>query len=163
MGFSYGGCLTAYAITRTDRFRAASINEGPANLLGYALAVAGQPDRVEILSDQAGFGSPWHPDSERTLREQSAIYRIDRVRTPTLLEYGIASMAEPHGTELFGALQRFRVPSMFIVYPRTGHGIEEPLLREDSYRRNLAWFDYWVLGRGSNPITAPTDSIAHGR
>jgi dipeptidyl aminopeptidase/acylaminoacyl peptidase len=160
MGFSYGGAFTAYAITRTDRFRAASINEGPANFLRYAMSVAGQRERVAILHDQAGFGSPWHPDSLRTLIDQSAVYRMNRVHTPALLEFGIASMAEPEGTELFGALQRFHVPSLLVVYPRTGHGIEEPLLREDSFQRNLAWFDYWVLGQGPNPIT---DDRASGR
>ena len=152
MGFSYGGALSAYAITRTGRFRAASINEGPANFLRYAVTLAGQHDRVAILHDQAGFGSPWHPDSLRTLLQQSAIYRMDRVRTPTLLEFGLSSVAQPDGIELFGVLQRFRVPSALIVYPRTGHGIEEPLLLEDSYRRNLEWFDWWVLGRGESPL-----------
>jgi dipeptidyl aminopeptidase/acylaminoacyl peptidase len=77
---------------------------------------------------------------------------MDRVRMPTLLEFGVNSLAQPDGIEMFGVLQRFRVPSELVVYPRTGHGIEEPLLREDSYRRNVAWFDYWVLGRGNNPI-----------
>jgi dipeptidyl aminopeptidase/acylaminoacyl peptidase len=154
MGFSYGGALSAYTITRTARFRSASINEGPANFLRYAVTVAGQRDRVAILHDQAGFGSPWHPDSLRTLMEQSGIFRMDRVRTPTLLEFGMTSLAEPDGTEMFGVLQRFGVPSALVVYPRTGHGVEEPLLREDSYRRNLAWFDYWVLGRGENPLGA---------
>jgi dipeptidyl aminopeptidase/acylaminoacyl peptidase len=152
MGFSYGGALSAYTITRTNRFRAASINEGPANFLRYAVTVAGQHDRVTILHDQAGFGSPWHPDSLRTLMDQSGIFQMDRVRTPTLLEFGVASLAEPDGIEMFGVLQRFRVPSALVVYPRTGHGIEEPVLREDSYQRNIAWFDHWVLGRGENPL-----------
>lgn len=44
MGFSYGGALTAYAITRTGRFRAAAVNEGPANFLRYAVTVAGQSE-----------------------------------------------------------------------------------------------------------------------
>ncbi|HEX3233638.1 MAG TPA: prolyl oligopeptidase family serine peptidase [Gemmatimonadales bacterium] len=156
MGFSYGGALSAYTITHTDRFRAASINEGPANFLRYAVTVAGQRDRVAILHDQAGFGSPWHPDSLRTLLDQSGIFRMDRVRTPTLLEFGFTSLAEPDGIEMYGVLQRFRVPSALVVYPRTGHGIEEPFLREDSYRRNVAWFDYWVRGRGENPLAAST-------
>jgi dipeptidyl aminopeptidase/acylaminoacyl peptidase len=152
MGFSYGGALTAFSITRTDRFRAASINEGPANFLRYAVTVAAQRDRVAILHDQAGFGSPWHPDSFHTLLNQSAVYQMDRVHTPALLEFGITSLAEPDGIEMFGVLQRFGVPSMLVVYPRTGHGVEEPLLREDSFQRNRAWFDYWVLGRGVNPL-----------
>jgi dipeptidyl aminopeptidase/acylaminoacyl peptidase len=152
MGFSYGGALTAYAMTRTTRFRAASANEGPANFLRYAVTVAGQPDRVAILRDQAGFGSPWHPDSFRTLVDQSAIFCMNRVRTPVLLEFGAVSLAEPDGIEMFGVLQRFHVPSQLVVYPRTGHGVEEPLLREDSFERNIAWFDYWVLGQGTNPL-----------
>lgn len=84
--------------------------------------------------------------------EQSAIYQMHRVRTPTMLEFGVHALAEPDGIEILGVLQRFRVPSELVVYPRTGHGVEEPLLREDSFRRNLAWFDYWVLGQGASPL-----------
>jgi hypothetical protein len=40
-----------------------------------------------------------------------------------------------------------KVPSEFIVYRRTGNGINEPVLSEDSMLRNLEWFDFWVMER----------------
>jgi dipeptidyl aminopeptidase/acylaminoacyl peptidase len=150
-GFSYGAGLTAYAITRTPRFKAAGIFEGFPNNLRSALRAAGVEDRRELLKDQRGFGSPWDADGRRTLLANSPIFDMDKARTPTLLEYGANSAAREDGNELFSALQFFKIPSLYIVYPRSGHSIDEPKLRLDSFERQLAWFDYWVLGKGENP------------
>jgi hypothetical protein len=39
------------------------------------------------------------------------------------------------------------VPSEWYVYPRSGHGWDEPGLMLDAYRRHVAWFDYWIHGK----------------
>jgi len=31
------------------------------------------------------------------------------------------------------------------VYPRQGHGVAEPRLQLDVMRRNLEWFERWVM------------------
>lgn len=38
----------------------------------------------------------------------------------------------------------FGVPVEHIFCPRSGHGYDEPLILQDSYRRQIAWFDYWL-------------------
>jgi dipeptidyl aminopeptidase/acylaminoacyl peptidase len=146
-GFSFGACLTAYAITQTNRFRAASLDEGYTDFVHHLFSVAGKPDAIELQRDQVGFELPWDPAALKVLMDQSPIYMANRIRTPTLLEYGALSAAKSAGAPLFGALQQFHVPSKFIVYPRTGHGVEEPVLLLDSFERNLAWFDRWLLGK----------------
>jgi dipeptidyl aminopeptidase/acylaminoacyl peptidase len=150
-GFSFGGGLASYVLAHTTRFKAGGIFEGYPNTLRTALRAAGSADRRELLKDQAGFGSPWNERDRRVLWENSPIYAMDAAKTPTLLEFGELSAAHDDGNELYAALQFFGVPSLYIVYPRTGHGIDEPKLMVDSYERQLAWFDYWVLGKGEDP------------
>lgn len=150
-GFSFGGGLASYILAHTTRFKAGSISEGYPNNLRTALRAAGSADWRELLQDQAGFGSPWNEKDRAVLWENSPIYAMNAAKTPTLLEFGELSAAHDDGNELYSALQFFKVPSLYIVYPRTGHGIDEPKLLIDSYQRQLQWFDYWLLGKGEDP------------
>jgi dipeptidyl aminopeptidase/acylaminoacyl peptidase len=149
-GFSYGAVLTAFGITQTMRFEAASINDGPVDFPETMALGAANPGMQQHWQDQAGFSDPYDPQDLARMKAQSPIYHIANARTPSLLEYGHkdhGGVGEMMGGKLFQGLRRFGVPSEFILYPRTGHGIYEPRLRKESARRNLEWFDYWLLGR----------------
>jgi dipeptidyl aminopeptidase/acylaminoacyl peptidase len=146
LGFSYGGYLTAFAITQTHRFKAASVNEGIVDIPYNAFLQAGSEHRRSLLRIMSGFDPPYEPSSLHAMMDQSALYHLDAVTTPVLLEYGLNSEAGDQGRLFFNGLARFNVPAEFIVYPRTGHGIEEPLLKQASMERNIAWFDYWMRG-----------------
>jgi dipeptidyl aminopeptidase/acylaminoacyl peptidase len=143
-GFSYGGALTAYIVTQTNRFRAASIGEGAVDPVAQLFGLGGQPDAVALQHDQRGYNLPWDPAAKKAIEAQTPLYLADRVKTPCLLEYGVLSEAKSDGVPFFNALQHFGVPSELIVYPRTGHGADEPLLLLDSFERNLAWFEKWL-------------------
>lgn len=153
MGFSYGAGLSAYAVTQTYRFKADSSQDGMSDMVSAALQTAGDPSWIDRWRDQFGLTDPWDPNQLREMVRQSPVYHVNDVKTPVLLEAGIHSFAPDQWRMLYQALQRFKVPSQMVVYPRTGHGILEPKLLADSYRRNIEWFDYWVLGKGANPLT----------
>lgn len=72
--------------------------------------------------------------------------RLDRVKTPVLVESGEQG-AWKRDRVYFRGLQHFWVPSEWYVYPRSGHGWDEPGLMLDAYRRHVAWFDYWIHGK----------------
>jgi dipeptidyl aminopeptidase/acylaminoacyl peptidase len=146
MGFSYGAGLTAYAITRTQRFRAAIIDEGFPNNVRVALAAGGDSDTMKRLRDQRGFPPIWDPRGLEILIAQSPLLAFNRVVTPTLLLYGADSLAPTDGVDSLRALREFNVPSQLVVYPRTAHIIGEPQLLADSFCRSLTWFDYWMSG-----------------
>jgi dipeptidyl aminopeptidase/acylaminoacyl peptidase len=101
------------------------------------------------------------------MRLQSPIHRVSTARTPALLEFGERSNAPDNGRVLFQGLQAFHVPSELVVYPRTGHGVEEPLLRRDSMERNVEWMDYWVLGQATERMAKKwamrrtTEAVSH--
>jgi dipeptidyl aminopeptidase/acylaminoacyl peptidase len=147
-GWSYGGGLAAYAISHVGYYRAASIGEASAvNTVQALFELSGLPRPLNLLERVYGQRSPFD-SSERALSERDDfLSQAGHIRTPALLEFGLLSLDQRVGIPLYEALTRFGIPTELVVYPRTGHALSEPALRLDSYRRNVAWWDYWLLGR----------------
>lgn len=141
MGWSYGGYLTAFTITQTTRFRAASVGAGITNLVSFA----GTADIPGFIHSY--FGADFWEDPDLWLA-RSAVFNVGAVSTPTLIQHGENDLRVPlsQGVELYTALERRGVPTTMVIYPRQGHSVSEPELRLDVMRRNLEWFERWVLG-----------------
>ncbi len=153
-GFSYGFGLGLETIAQTQRFRAASLGDGVVEMLSVAYSQAAMPWYQDLLRDLAGIGNMTTPAGVEGLFRESSLLRIGNVKTPVLAEFGsIHGLAATQGRILMHALRLQGVPVELVAYPRTGHGVVEPLLRLDSMRRNLEWFDYWVQGNGSPRMT----------
>lgn len=155
-GASYGGYLTAYAISQTPRFAAASINDGPVDLVSEY----GQNYATRSQLDKWYFdGTPWaRPD---IYARQSPITYASRVRAPVLMRYGGRSSTGDNvrqsymlaqGLEFYAALHDNGVPVQFVLHPDQGHGIHDWALYKDWVLRNLCWFDYWLRHEGHNPL-----------
>ena len=136
MGWSYGGYMTSFAITRTDRFRAASMGAGLPNLVSMVHTT----DIPDYLAAHQG-AELWEDVEE--YERHSAMYRLDRVTTPTQVLHGTGDLRVPfdQGRELYLGLQRRGVPTEMIAYPRTPHGPREPKLLMDVTPRILSWFE----------------------
>ena len=136
MGWSYGGYMTSWVITQTDRFKVASVGAGVTNLMSF-----------NGTSDIPGFIPDYfHGDSWEKLdayRKHSAMFNVGGVTTPTLIQHGEKDVRVPisQGYELYNALRRQGVEVKMVVYPRQPHGIREPKLQLDAMKRNLEWFD----------------------
>jgi dipeptidyl aminopeptidase/acylaminoacyl peptidase len=142
MGWSYGGYMTSWIITQTDRFKAASVGAGLPNLMSFS----GTADVPDFVVDYFG-GEFW--EEPEAWQAHSALFNIDGVTTPTLIQHGEEDRRVPisQAYELRNALSRQDVDVTMVVYPRQPHGIQEPKLQLDAMHRNLSWFDRWVLGR----------------
>jgi dipeptidyl aminopeptidase/acylaminoacyl peptidase len=142
MGWSYGGYMTSWIITQTDRFKAASVGAGVTNLYSFT----GQTDIPEFMKSYWGVW-PW--DDPQLYQGRSAVYHIQNVKTPTLIQHGEADARVPiaQGRELYIGLKKMGVPVKFVIYPRQPHGIREPRLLMDAMRRNLEWVERWLRGR----------------
>ena len=136
MGWSYGGYMTSFAVTRTDRFKAASMGAGLPNLLSMTTTT----DLGDYLVGHMG-AEFW--DDYATYEKHSAMYRIRNVTTPTQVIHGAQDLRVPftQGQEFYTALDRRGVPTEMIVYPRTPHGPTEPKFVMDVTPRILSWFD----------------------
>jgi dipeptidyl aminopeptidase/acylaminoacyl peptidase len=139
MGWSYGGFMTGWAITQTDRFKAASFGAGLTNLMSFY----GQTDIPSFLERYWG-GTPW--EQKEIYEKHSAMTFIKNVRTPTLIQHGEKDERVPlaQSQELYAALKRRGVPVEMAVYPRQGHNVLEPRLQRDVLTRNLEWFERWL-------------------
>lgn len=140
MGWSYGGYMTAWTITQTKRFRAASVGAGVTNLVSFT----GTADIPGFLPDYFA-GEFW--DKPEIYQKHSPMFQVKGVTTPTLIQHGEKDERVPlsQGQELYNALKRQGCETRMIVYPRTPHGIEEPRLLLDCMRRNLEWFEEKLL------------------
>jgi len=138
-GGSYGGYLSAWAVTQTNRFKAASVFAGAVDLAAHY----GQSDIQKYRAYDFG-GTPW--ETPENWKRSSPMTYIANVKTPTQVLVGEADprVPYPQGQELYRALVALNVPTEFVHYPREGHGLREPRHRADQWMRMLAWFDRWV-------------------
>ncbi len=136
MGWSYGGYLTSYVVTRTARFKAASMGAGLPNLVSMVYST----DIPEYLVAHMGGNELW--EDYETYQKHSAMYRLNEITTPTQVIHGQNDLRVPfdQGREFFMALDRIGVPTEMVVYPRTPHGPTEPKFQMDVSGRIIDWF-----------------------
>jgi dipeptidyl aminopeptidase/acylaminoacyl peptidase len=141
MGWSYGGYLTAWTITQTNRFRAASEGAGPVDLF----TMYGGTDIPEFMESYFG-GSPWTATQLYLIHSPMAF--VEHARTPTLIQQGAEDRRVPTaiGDELYRALKAQGVECEMIRYPHSGHSLGSPKLVKEALTRNLEWFDHYVRG-----------------
>ena len=141
-GGSYGGFMTAWITTRTNRFRAAQADR----MISDWLYWYGASD-AQGLTEFEFFGKPW--DNFALYDSLSPIRHVHKVRTPTL----IVQSEEDHRTPMgnaeiwFMALKKQGVPVELVRYPRSTHELSrsgEPWLLVDRLGRLRQWFAYWL-------------------
>jgi dipeptidyl aminopeptidase/acylaminoacyl peptidase len=135
-GGSYGGFMTNWIVTQTQRFRAAVSVASLSNLVSFYATSLYQ----DLIHAEFG-GFPW--DNYDLLWQWSPIRYVRQVQTPILFLHG-ENDNDVHITqaeEMYMALRRREVDTILVRYPREGHGFREPKHRVDALRRTLAWFD----------------------
>ncbi len=139
MGWSYGGFMTSWVVTQTQRFDAAVVGAGVTNLWSFT----GTADIPGFLPDYFQ-GEPW--EAFENYRSHSPITFAHRVKTPTLVLHGEADVRVPlsQGQEFYRALKSAGVITRMVVYPRTPHGPREPKFVIDIANRHLDWVDKYV-------------------
>lgn len=157
MGRSYGGYMTAWIITQTDRFAIASLGAAMFDLRSF-YGQTDIPGYLEYYLD----GDPW--SASEAYKRHSPISYANQIRTPTLIIQGEADHRVPlsQAKELYQALRRHDVEVEFIILPRQGHVTTEPRLQQYSLERNLQWFERWLVPNSAQDDERGKPSAAGG-
>jgi dipeptidyl aminopeptidase/acylaminoacyl peptidase len=135
-GWSYGGYMTMWGVTQTNRFKAAMAGAGLANFQSYY---------GENKIDQwmiPFFGKSVYDDPE-VYAKSSPMTFIKKVKTPTLIIVGDSDgeCPTPQSYEFWHALKTLGVETQLVVYEHEGHHFSKPEHQRDRTRRTVAWFD----------------------
>jgi len=138
-GWSYGGYMTMWTVTQTNRFRGAVAGAGVANWQSYY---------GQNLIDQwmiPFFGASVY-DDPAVYEKSSPIHFIKNVKTPTLVILGErdAECPAPQSYEFWHALKTLGVPTQLIVYAGEGHLFLKPQNQADRMDQTVAWFDKYL-------------------
>ncbi len=139
IGWSYGGYMTMWAVTQTDRFRAAVAGAGIADWQSYY----GQ-NRIDRWMVPF-FGASVYDDPKVYARSSPMTY-IKNVKTPTLVLHGDrdSEVPTPQGYEFWHALKTLGVPTQLVIYADEGHAISKREHQRDIQRRVVAWFEKYL-------------------
>jgi dipeptidyl aminopeptidase/acylaminoacyl peptidase len=139
MGWSYGGFMTSWIVTQTNRFKAASAGAPVTNLMSFN----GTSDIPAFIPDY--FGGQFY-DAMDLYQKHSPIFNVKSVVTPTMIQQGDADVRVPisQGYEFYNALKVKGVPTRMIVLPRQPHGPTEPKMQLAAMKANLDWFDKYI-------------------
>ncbi len=147
-GWSYGGYMTMWIDTQTDKFKAISPGAGLPNLISmYA-----QTDIHKYLTEFEGMKTP--ADNYQEYWDHSPMKFINNVKTPTMILHGQADTRVPiaQSEEFFRGLTDRHVPVEYVTYPRENHGFVEPRHIQDRWQRYLVFFGKYL---NNPPVTEP--------
>ncbi len=135
-GWSYGGMLTNYVITRDRRFKAATSGASISNVL------AGYGTDQYVREYEAELGPPWAATAT-WLRVSNPFLHADRIVTPTLFLCGEEDANVPllNSEQMYQALRSLGLDTRLVVYPGQHHVISRPSYVLDRMRRYLEWYD----------------------
>jgi dipeptidyl aminopeptidase/acylaminoacyl peptidase len=151
-GWSYGGYMTFWIDTQTDRFKAISPGAGLPDLY----SMYSQTDIHRYMTLFFGRKAPW--DNFDEYWAHSPMKYVENVKTPTMVLHGQADtrVPIPQAEEFYRALYERHVPVEYVTYPRENHGFVEPRHIQDRWQRYLVFFGKYL---NNPPVTEPKDVV----
>jgi dipeptidyl aminopeptidase/acylaminoacyl peptidase len=151
-GWSYGGYMTMWIDTQTDRFKAISPGAGLPDLY----SMYSQTDIHRYLTVFYNAKSPW--DNYQEYWDHSPMKFIGNVKTPTMILHGQGDtrVPIPQSEEFYRALYERHVPVEYVTYPRENHGFVEPRHIQDRWQRYLVFFGKYL---NNPPVTEPKATV----
>jgi dipeptidyl aminopeptidase/acylaminoacyl peptidase len=139
VGWSYGGYMTMWAVTQTNRFAAAVAGAGIASWQSYY----GQ-NRIDTWM-LPFFGASVY-DDPKVYAKSSPMEFIKNAKTPTLVLHGDrdSEVPTPQGYEFWHALKALGVATQLVIYTNEGHDVRRADHRLDIQERTVGWFDKYL-------------------
>jgi dipeptidyl aminopeptidase/acylaminoacyl peptidase len=143
-GGSYGGYLTNWIVTQTNRFKAAVTDRSLSNLYSFA----GTAD-VAFSFAEPIFGSVWEPDQVARMLDRSPITHVRNVQTPVLILHQMEDhcCALEQAEQFYMALKRLGRTVEMVLFPGASHELSrsgKPSQRLQRLQWTEAWFDKYL-------------------
>ncbi|QCX41000.1 S9 family peptidase [Aureibaculum algae] len=137
-GWSYGGILTNYVITKSDRFKAAISGASE------ALYRANYGHDHYQLTWELELGLPW--ENAKAWEKISPFNDVAKIITPTLWVGGSDDWNVPilNSEQMYQAMKRLGRETQLVVYPGEHHGLRRPSFIKDRYERYTTWFNKYL-------------------
>ncbi|HLZ51822.1 MAG TPA: S9 family peptidase [Candidatus Acidoferrum sp.] len=151
-GWSYGGYMTMWIDTQTDKFKAISPGAGLPDLY----SMYSQTDIHRYMTEFMGMKAPW--DNFQEYWDHSPMKFVANAKTPTMILHGQSDtrVPIPQSEEFYRALYEKHVPVEFVTYPRENHGFVEPRHIQDRWQRYLVFFGKYL---NNPPVTEPKQVV----
>ncbi|OAT83110.1 peptidase [Bacillus sp. MKU004] len=141
-GGSYGGFMTNWIISHSDRFKAAVTQRSISNWISFY-----------GVSDIGYYFSEWQMKCElhdiETLWKHSPLAYVKNIHTPLLILHSEKDYRCPieQAEQLYIALKRDGKQSRFVRFPESNHNLSRtgrPSLREARLQEIIDWFDRYL-------------------
>ena len=138
-GYSYGGYMTNWLITQSQRWKAAVTGAG-------AVEHVANWGNDDTTFDDAYFlgGLPWQ--AAQRYHDEAAIFQINKVHTPTHMVAGADDIrvAVLEDYLLDRALHELNIPSTLLIFPGEGHSLgKNPWHGKIKVREELKWLQQY--------------------
>ncbi|MBR7799781.1 S9 family peptidase [Undibacterium fentianense] len=152
-GHSWGGYQTAYLVTQTDAFKAASAGAALTNMISmYSLVYknSGSTNQAIFESSQGRFLGTYNDHWEAYVRN-SPVFFAKNVTTPLLMLQNDADGAVDYtqGVEYFNTLRRAGKDVIMLEYPGENHGLVKKPNQKDYMQRMKEFFDHHLMGKAA--------------
>jgi len=146
-GGSYGGYMTNWIVSHTDRFKAAVTLRSLSNF------ISDEGTRWQAYGHEEYFKGTLFDDFDQYWAASPLKYARN-VHTPTLVLHSDMDLQLPveQGEQWFRALQHYGVPSELVLFPRENHNLArtgEPKHLVESLNWQLYWFDRYLNGNAN--------------
>lgn len=143
-GASYGGYLTSWLVTHTNRFHAA-VAAVPVTDLRLDYTLSESPNITKRF-----FGMHPIAENQELMRHESPVEYAAQMQTPLLIISGLQDTRAPYpqALEFYKALLDNGRDVKMLVYPQAGHGPSDPAGILDFYRH----IGGWIQSHGGPPL-----------
>lgn len=138
-GWSYGGILTNYTISKDKRFKAAVSGAGSS----FQFTMYGTDQYVTQYDEE--LGTPW--DNTQKWMDLSYPYlKVRSIKTPTLFMASQNDFNVPvaGAEQMYQAFKNVGIPSELIIYPNQNHGLSVPSYIVHRYEKHIVWFGKYL-------------------
>lgn len=147
-GQSWGGYQTAYLVTKTNMFKAASAGAPVSNMTSAFGGIrwgSGVNRQFQYEKGQSRIGATLWQRPDLYIKN-SPLFAADKVNTPLLIMHNDADGAVPwyQGIEYFTALRRLGKKVWMLQYNGEDHNLVERKNRKDLSVRLGQFFDYYL-------------------